>query len=70
MILLIFCLLNKTVKGLFITYIIQMGVGGRPKVGKGDNKTKVESVQLGKPPTEPRVLKKVCVVVVGSSVCV
>ena len=30
-----------------------------------EDKTKVESVQLGKPPTEPRVLKKVCVVVVG-----
>ena len=29
------------------------------------NKTKVESVQLGKPPTEPRVLRKVCVVVGG-----
>ena len=28
-------------------------------------KTKVESVQLGKPPTEVRVLRKVCVVVVG-----
>ena len=27
-------------------------------------KTKVESAQLGKPPTEPRVLRKVCVVVV------
>ena len=27
------------------------------------NKTKVKSVQLGKPPTEPRVLRKVCLVV-------
>ena len=30
---------------------------------KGYNKTKVESVHLGKPPTESRVLRKVCVVV-------
>ena len=33
--------------------------------GRNGNKTKVESVQLRKPPTEPRVLRKVCVVVVG-----
>ena len=29
------------------------------------NKTKIKSVQLGKPPTEPRVLGKVCVVLVS-----
>ena len=28
-------------------------------------KTKIESVQLGKPPTEPRVLRKICMVVLG-----
>ena len=30
-----------------------------------NNKTKVKSVQLGKPCTEPRVLRKCCVVVGG-----
>ena len=33
------------------------------QVSNSGDKTKVESVQLGKPPTKPRVLRNVCVVV-------
>ena len=43
---------------------VELGVGFTLPCNnnKNKNKTKVKSVQLGKPPTRPKVIRKVCVV--------